>query len=66
MIEVTEQIIAKAGLTKDEAKVARFFHNLPSAGGRTKHWVSALSSRKRLRLLESAERKIREMQRLKT
>jgi len=57
-LEVTERIIARAGLCKEEARVIRVLRELPSAGERTKRWVRNLSMRKYDQLLRSAEGKI--------
>jgi hypothetical protein len=59
MIKITEQLIAKAGLSKEEARLMRVIHGLASAGQRTKRWVSALSMTKYEQLLKGAEEKIR-------
>jgi len=56
--KVTERIIAKAGLSKEEKKVARVYFDLPAAGPRTKKQVEALSGKKREQLLLSAQEKI--------
>lgn len=57
-MEITEKIIAKAELSKEEAKLIRVIRGLPSAGERTKGWVRGLSMRKHHQLLKSAEEKI--------
>lgn len=56
-----ESIIAgamtKAGLTKNEAKVARVYYGSKSAGQRTRSWVNRLSLRKYYPLLKKAQEK---------
>jgi len=61
MKKVTEKIIAKAGLSKQEKKVARVHFDLPAAGQRTKKWVEALSNKKSEQLLFSAQEKIQQI-----
>lgn len=59
MVEITEKIIAKAGLSPDEAKVIRAFRQLETAGKRTKNWVEKnISPRQYFQLLKSAVEKI--------
>ncbi len=58
--KVTERIIAKAGLSKQEKMIARFYYGSKSAGKRTKYWVSMLSPGKYNELLASAEKKIQQ------
>jgi hypothetical protein len=57
-MRVTERMIAKADLTKSEAKLIRAVHGLPSAGRRTLRWVAGLGVRKYDSLLKSAEEKL--------
>ena len=59
-IEITERIIAKAGLSKQEKKVVRVFFELETAGPRTKKQVEALNGEKHDQLLSSAREKIRQ------
>ena len=61
MKKVTEQMIAKANLSKDEAKVIRVIYGLPSAGKRTKHWMAGLSDEKYRELQASAKEKLYEI-----
>ena len=57
-VEVTEKIIAKAGLSPDEQKVARQYYKLSSAGKKTKRWLENVPDGKRHTLLRSAKQKI--------
>jgi len=57
--DITESLIARAGLTPEEAKVARVLYELKTAGKRTKRWVENLPARKYNSLLESGQRKIK-------
>lgn len=56
--EITERIIARADLSKEEKKVARVFFKLSTAGPRTRKWVKALSYKKHEQLLLSLREKI--------
>jgi len=56
---VTEKMIASAGLSPDEAKLVRYRYNLPSAGEKTRNWISNLSDGKYDQLLKSSEEKLR-------
>ena len=58
---VTEKIIASAGLSDHEKKVARVFFKLPTAGSRTQKWVEALSEKGYNQLLKSSKRKLRKI-----
>jgi len=60
MIPVTEKLLTKAGLTREEKKVIRFYLDLPSAGKRTHKWVKRLTAEHYVSLLNNAQRKIRE------
>ena len=59
-MEVTEKIIAKAGLTNEEAKIIRSIHDLPTAGIKTENWINNLSADKYDSLRASAEEKLRD------
>ena len=56
---VTERLIAKSGLSTEEAKVIRTFYRIKTAGKRTKRWVEGLSNQKYHFLLKSGQEKIR-------
>jgi len=56
--EITENIIAKSNLSSEQARVARVFYELPSAGLRTHRWVENLSVTRHDALLQEAQEKI--------
>lgn len=58
MKQITERTIAMSGLNRDEAKLMRCIHGLPSAGKRTLRWVAGLGVKKYDSLLQSAEEKL--------
>jgi len=59
-IEITERIVAKAGLSSDEAKVIRVRYDLLTGGRKTQRWVETLGGEKHGQLLSSAREKIRQ------
>lgn len=59
-MNVTEKIIAKSGLSKEEARVIRVFYDLPTAGKKTKLWVKMIGHEKHSRILYSGKKKIKD------
>ena len=53
-----ESIIAKAGLSEEEKKVARVYYGSKSAGKNTRFWVEHISAQRHMQLLKNVQQKV--------